>query len=406
MVKLSHLQIGGAFMTGGHVFQAIVAFAINLILVRYIPPSEFGRFALVFAEASLFYAVISIRTNTLIIRAAESVYDNDAMDVYFNAALQETLLATVLIFVWLWLTGAVGPWEVTIALTLAVRHWTVLNKAFYERGLPYKQLSFIETGASFSGHAVSLVVVLIGGGWVALVLREVMQTVVQLLALVKVGGLTIRRVRPLKRHEYKRLYLESRGVWLDGLLEGTFSRLTIMTAGYVGGDALAGLVFQAQRLATAPHLVLAPFVNRIVMNWFSRTEDPTARRQGRNRAVWVTILPLTVGAIAVMLFAEPLVPWLLGADWQDVSPLLIGMAGLIVFMSPFEVLRSYCIAIHHTRVVLFARVAQHIGFFVPVALAMAGVMSEGAGLAYGFSAAFAVAFIGIWWLMLYYERRE
>lgn len=405
MFKPSDLHIGGAFLTAGHVLQAIAAFAINLILVRYISPAEFGRFALVFAEASLFYAVISIRTNTLIIRAKEADYDGETRDIYFNAALQETVLATLVIFIWLWSTGRVGPWEITIVLTLAVRHWTVLNKAFYERGLPYKQLSVIETGAAFSGHLTSLGVVLAGGGWIALVLREVVQTLAMLLALAKAGGLTMRQIRPLKWREYRRLYLESRGIWLDGLLEGTFSRLTIMVAGYVGGDALAGLIFQAQRLATAPHLILAPFANRIIMNWFSRTEDPEARRTGRNLAVWATIVPLAGVAIAVVLFADPLVPWLLGADWAEVSVLLVGMAGLMVFMSPFEVMRSYCIAIHHARVVLFARVVQHVGFFVPIALAVAGVMAEGAGIAYGFSAAFAAAFFAIWWLMSWYERR-
>lgn len=404
MIRLSKLQVGGILLSGGNLLQAIAAFAVNLVLVRYISPSEFGWFALVFAEASLVYAVLSIRANVLVIRATEDLLDDDSRDMYFNAALQETIVATTLIFLWLWGTDSLGRWETVIVLTLAVRHWTVLNKAYFERKLPYTELSVVETSAAFSGQLAALAVVLLGGGWIALVLRELMQTLTTLLALIRVRGLTLRPVRLLRRAEYIRLYYESRGVWLDGMLEATFGRLAIMAAGYIGGDALAGLVFQAQRLASVPHQVLAPFVNRIIMNWFSRVEEDDLRRRGRFQALAVTFVPLCVAAVLTVLFADPVVPWLLGEDWVEAAPLMIGMAGLVVFLSPFEILRSYCVAIHRTRIVLVARVAQHLGFVIPVALAVVGLITSSAGLSYGFSAAYAAAFIAALLQLRHFER--
>lgn len=401
MFKLTKLQIGGVLLSVGNLLQAVVAFAINLVLVRFISPSEFGWFALVFAEASLFYAFLSIRTNVLVIRAAESQLNDDSRDMYFNAALQETVIATAFIFFWLGLTGEVGPWETTIVVTLAVRHWTVLNKAFFERQLPYTELSIVETGAAFSGQMAALAVVLMGGGWVALVLREAAQTIITLSALIRVGGVTIRPIRFLRIEDYRRLYYEARGVWLDGLLEATFGRLAILAAGYIGGDALAGLIFQAQRLASVPHQILAPFVNRIIMNWFARVEENEIRRRGRTRALFVTIIPLSLAAVLAVLFADPVVPWLLGDTWSGTAPLLVGMTGLIVFTSPFEILRSYCVAIHRTRIVLVARIAQHLGFFLPVAFAMAGTIASSSGITYGFSLAYAAAFL----VMLFQLRR-
>lgn len=404
MIRLSKLQIGGALLSGGNLLQAVAAFAVNLVLVRYISPSDFGWFALVFAEASLVYAVLSIRTNVLVIRATEAQLDDDSRDMYFNAALQETVIATALIFVWLWLTNSAGRWETIIVLTLAVRHWTVLNKAYFERELPYTQLSVVETSAAFAGQLAALAVVLLGGGWIALVLRELAQTVMTLLALIRVRGVTLRRLRLLGPNDYQRLYYESRGVWLDGMLEATFGRLAIMAAGYIGGDALAGLVFQAQRLASVPHQVLAPFVNRIIMNWFSRVEEDDVRRRGRFRAVLVTIVLLSLAAIMTLLFADPVVPWLLGEDWAGTAPLMMGMVGLIVFLSPFEILRSYCVAIHRTRIVLVARIVQHLGFIIPVALAALGVIASSTGLSFGFSVAYAAAFIAVMLQLRHFER--
>lgn len=406
MSRLTDLHIGAVYLTGGHVFQAASGFAINLILVRYISPAEFGWFALVFAEASLFFAVLSIRTNALVVRATEAALTEDAKDVYFNAALQETVVATVLIFLWLWMTTDVGVWETTIVLTLAIRHWTVLNKSFYERALPYKQLSAIETGSALVGQSAALITVLVGSGWIALVFRETVTTVVALLALATVKGLTFRQIRPLKIAEYRQLYLESRGIWLDGVLEGTFQRMTIMAAGYLGGESLAGLIFQAQRLASVPHQILTPFVNRIALNWFARIEDTTLRRRAKNKAVAATLFPLAFVAVLVVLFADSVVPWLLGEMWSGVATLMIGMAGFIVFNSPFEILRSYCFVIRHARKVLWARIAQHLGFFVPVGLAMAGVLSMPDGLSYGFSMAFAAAFASVLGLLMFQEKQD
>ena len=42
---------------------------MNLVLVRYLAPEEFGRFAIILACAALAYSVLSLRTETMVIRA-------------------------------------------------------------------------------------------------------------------------------------------------------------------------------------------------------------------------------------------------------------------------------------------------------------------------------------------------
>ena len=68
-------------------------------------------------------------------------------------------------------------------------------------------------------------------------------------------------------------------------MEGNFQRLTILLAGLFGGEATAGLFFQAQRLAMVPHQILAPFVNRVLVVWFGQIEDTEKRKLGRDKVL-------------------------------------------------------------------------------------------------------------------------
>ena len=125
------LMRGSVLLTSGNVVQAGLAFAVNLVLVRYISPEEFGRFAVVFAEVSLFYAFVSFKTNTLIIRASEQNYTDRFKDMMHTLALQETLAATLIALAWIYVTAGIGGWDIVIVVAIGVRHWTGLNRAYY-----------------------------------------------------------------------------------------------------------------------------------------------------------------------------------------------------------------------------------------------------------------------------------
>ena len=79
------------------VFQALLAFGVNLVLVRHISPGEFGRFALILAGASIVFSAISPRINILIIRMAEVDYDAKVKEIFFSAMALETLVAAFII---------------------------------------------------------------------------------------------------------------------------------------------------------------------------------------------------------------------------------------------------------------------------------------------------------------------
>lgn len=406
MTKIDYkrLKIDSTFLVSGQVFQALLAFGVNLVLVRHISPGEFGRFALILAGASVVYSIISSRINVLIIRMPETDYDDKAKDIFFSAMTLETLAGTFIIFVWLAVSGNTGYWEALLVGAVALRHWTELNKAFYERTMAYRQLAALETGASAGGHLLTLAMVLSGVGWTVLFVREAVISILNIFGLWRVGGLIMRPLRLLSVTEWKALYKDARGVWLDGVLEGNFQRLTIILAGFMGGEATAGLFFQAQRLAFVPHQVLSPIIYRVLANWFGRVEDANARREGRDRILLIVFVILLPAGILTVLFADPVVPWLFGENWSRVSDILVALFGMISFCTMFEALKAYCLSTRQSVKLFGGRIAQYVGLLVPAAAGFAGWISADIALAIGLSVAYFLAFLFIR-ILLYLDEK-
>ena len=404
-IKYETLKTASIFLVSGQLLQAMLAFGVNLVLVRYISPSEFGRFALILAGAYFAYAIISPRVNVLITRMPQANYTSEVKSIFFSAMTLETVLGTIIICFWLIISGNSGFWEFMLISAVALRHWTDLNKAFFERSMRYRKLAVVETSAMASGHFLALTLVLSGFGWIALFVRELLISIINVIGLWRIGGLTLYFPRLLTIKEWIVLYKDCRGVWVDGVMEGNFQRLTILLAGLFGGEATAGLFFQAQRLAMVPHQVLAPLVNRLLVVWFGQTEDTNARRAGRDKVLLFLFFPLLAAGILIFLFANPVVPWLFGERWASVTGILIAMIGMIIFFSLFETLKAYCLTTRKTVTLFGGRIIQYIGLLVPTILGFLGWLNGATSLAVGLSVGYFLAFLFLF-VMIYVEEKN
>ncbi|MFQ5617432.1 MAG: oligosaccharide flippase family protein [Rhodospirillales bacterium] len=396
MVDSRGLKAGATVMVSGQVIQALVAFAANLVLVRHIAPAEFGRFAVVYAGASLVLSIVSLRVGTLIIRTPATAFTVTVQERYFNVLAIETVLALVLGLAWVAYAWPTGSWSMLLVAVICGQHWIGHNKAFYERNMRYVKLGVVETSGIIAAHLVSVVLVLKGSGAAALYLRELMALVVTFCGLWAVGGVTLRRFRRLGVEEWRGVFREVRGVWLDSALESAYQRVLILAAGVLGGDRGAGFFFQAQRLALLPNQITAPVVARMVPTWFGQEDRAVVRTRVRNRLLRILAGPLALGAVAAVLFADPVVPWIFGSAWHPTAGLLAMLWGLILFSSLFEVLKGYCIVTFRTRILPLARAAQYLGLALPFAVLFLFPDRPGlTWLAIGVSVGFAVAFFAV-----------
>lgn len=387
------LVAGSAVMIGGQAVQVAVAFAANLILVQYLSPAEFGRFALVLASASLILSVVSIRINTLVFRASDDALDESTKQRYFTVIAIETVLAAAIGLVWTALAGISEGWATALVIAVCARHWLDQNKSFFERRMPYVRLGLFETGVSILMHVASVVMVLSGVGAATLYWREIIGVALSFVGLGLLGGVSLFRFRLPDTADWRRILGEIRGVWIDSALDGAYQRVVIQCAGLIGGDRAAGYFFQAQRLAFLPQQLLAPFAIRIVSNWFGRLEHPAPRIEARGKVLGVLALPLFGAALGAYFFADPIVPMIFGQAWAPAAGILAALSGFILFSCLFEVLRAYCAITRHLRILLLGRIAQYLATITVVAWAIAGGGLDAVKLAFGVSAGFAAAFL-------------
>jgi O-antigen/teichoic acid export membrane protein len=400
-VSRRDVKAGATTLLVGQVVQVIIAFAANLVLVRYIAPEGFGRFAITLATASLIVSLLSIRVNSLIIRVPDGELTRHLEERYFSYLTIETFVALIAGLVWVALAGNAGSLEFSLVVLVCVQHWIHQNKSFFERGMPYVRLGLIETGCSVFANLATVCAAFAGAGVVALYFREFVLTVTLFASLAVMGGFTWRRLRWLSRAEWSGIIREGRGIWLDGVLEGSYQRIAILLAGLVGGDRGAGFFFQAQRLAILPNQLLSPLVGRLAVNLFGRENRSEHRKQLRNRQLAMLVPILVLATVLTVLFAVPAVTWVFGATWIKSADLLVAFAGVIMFTSLFEILKSYCFIRQSMRTLFLGRVAQYLMLgALPILVGIGLVGDQTMALALSISLGWAAAFIVVGGVLL------
>lgn len=377
------------WLMGSNLLQLVIGFLSQLVLMRLLAPEDFGLFALVMASTGLVLMVIAPRLGMLVIRAREAEYTEE-FRLRLNAAIaMESVVSLVAMLACLMVLGQDSPWAYLLAVILAFGHWLGSVSMFFERNMPYRSIIGLESGSQLAGHAAAVGLALAGAGVASLYLRELIVVALRAALLARIGAIPRWRLRRLSWAEWRDLLVEVRYIWVDGIVDGGFQRLTVLVAGALGGAHGAGLFFQAQRLAIVPHQILSPVVVRLAGNVFSRIEAHGDRRATLWRVAALLALPLGLASLAVWAFASPLVPWLFGDKWSDAGHVLEAMAGMVVGYSLFELGRAYCLAQKMNVLLLLGRAAQY-GIF-GLGCLMAAENGGALGLGLVVSAAFLAA---------------
>lgn len=379
-------------LTSG-VARAAIAFGANLVLVRFIDPSGFGTFALRHAAISLVLTVLSLRVGVIVIRLQESEFSAADRGLYWSVTLHETVLAGILAAGWLLATGDLTQGTGILLVGILLQHISTNVIAFYERKQPYRRIATLESISQLTAHAIAIGLVLTGAGAFALYLRELALPLLTGSALVALGAVPRERPRLLRFAEWRSVARQARGLWLEGMLEGAFARVTVLLAGAVGGASGAGLLFQARRLAVVPQQLLSPVTSRLALNWFSRERGASARRRSALRLLGLLTPPLILATGLSIAFATPVVPVLFGERWNDAAGLLVAMSGIVLFYAPFAIVKNLLLAERRTRYVIAARFAQFAGLGLPLAGALFGRAIGIEQVAIGLSVAFLLAFL-------------
>ncbi|MEQ8193556.1 MAG: oligosaccharide flippase family protein, partial [Rhodospirillales bacterium] len=124
------------------------------------------------------------------------------------------------------------------------------------------------------------------------------------------------------------------------------------------------------RLAVVPNQFLAPFISRIMVNWYSRMGSNAERRRALVTVIGILAALLAIAAVFAVLLADPIVPFLFGPAWAGAADILTAMAGIVLFTSLFETLRGFCLSQRRSRTLLLGRAMLYVVFFGAVGLLM------------------------------------
>jgi PST family polysaccharide transporter len=379
-------------MLSSGAMRAAVAFASNLVLVRFIAPEQFGEFALALAAIGMCETVVSLRVGIQVLRMRDDELDDDLARVYWTVLLYEVAVAGLLSALWLWLVGSLSLWSAVLIVGMLTQHWFAHTLSFFERQQPYRRLATLEGASALAAHGLAVALVLLGAGPAALYLRELALGAVLVGALAAIGGLRLERPRWLGLEDWRGVVRDVRGIWLEGVLEGTFQRACVLLVGAVGSTGSVGFFYQAHRLAMVPQQLLTPLTGRMALNWLSRDDDRAARRRLLRRLLGTLALPLAPLAVLCLVFADPVVPLLFGESWRPAAELLEWLIGVVAFFSLFAVMRSYLMAARQMRVVLIARLLQWSTLLLPLVPWLWGERIGVDRVAIGVSLSYAMAF--------------
>jgi O-antigen/teichoic acid export membrane protein len=347
------------------VFENAVSFLANLALVRLLAPEAFGRYAYIIAIIGIVSAIVNFRTEDLVVRVPDGELTRSRLHEYWSLLILENIFIVAASLIVL---GTMGLWEVEAFIALAgtvLSSWAYTQVKIYERDFDYRPLSFL-LGTT---HLMTMSLVVLGAWWgigaIVLYLRNLLMTGSRLVGLGLIGGLAAVNLRRLSFRKCLERMGEVKPIWLDGVLQQLKSRVVVVLIGDFTDEKTLGFYHQARRLAGFPHGLLNQVTTRIFYNFFSRDVSDQQEKESLYTLLSVEAVILTSAVFGAYFLADPIIPWMFGADWRPVVPMFLALSGVIVGHTLFHSLRSFYTALDYLKpLILLARGLQYLSICV------------------------------------------
>lgn len=305
----------------------VISAAVFLLASRFLAPADFGVVALAATIVMLVSCAVPIAFGDALVQRAE-LQDAHLDTVFwaclgFGGALYVALcLLTPVIAAWAE-TPALHALLPVIGIRLVLESLTVVPTSLITRSVQFRYIALRTTLANLLGGAVCIGMVLMGSGYWALAISQVLSSVVSVLVLLPAA-----RWRPgfaVTRQAVRDLW--NFGIFSAGNRLLHEMRLDQLLIGFLGGPQMLGLFFFARRLfqmlSDMTVGVFTPVSNVLLA---SMQAEPEKRRKAfmiATYAATAVALPTFVGLFVTAKIAVPLV---FGAQWVDAVTAVQGFA--------------------------------------------------------------------------------
>ena len=329
-------------MISSGIFQAFVAFASNLIMVRYLSPSDFGIFAIILANASILASFFNLRINDLILRSSEAELDKN-IGTYLNYVLFQIVLLFIGGIILTYISGYLTTKAWLIIIAISISPYIQLKLVLFEKKMRYERIAILESSSLFLSHLLAAIGVIAGFGAIVLYLRVLIQPIFLFIGL-STHQVSIKNSKlGFRFNDLKSIWGKSKWIYTDNILEQGLERLTIIFANIIAGTSAVGFFFQAKRLSVTPHQLLQPFTTRVLLNHFSKIEGCNKKKL-LNKVLKFEVLILTIAVIIIYFFGRQIIIILFGEEWSEVYPIIVNLLGVVALLTIFNSFKAYFIA--------------------------------------------------------------
>ncbi len=337
--ELRRVLANMGWLGAGRVLQALVAFAVGAWVARHLGPDHYGLFAFVLAWVTLFFSVVRIGANTVLVRDFVTQPANAGTAFASVLVLRivialPVMVAAILAALWSESSRVVIMLIAVLAVAQCIKA-TDVAEFWFQSQVKSKYTVWANAIAICITASLRVVLILLGAGveafvW-AMAVEWVLQTALMYLALVRFGRLPLSRLRPSVA--YARQYLKD--AWplvISGMASTIYLRIDQVML-----ERLGDLV-EVGQYAVASSLVQTGFFapNMICASLFPALLRARQRDAGdyQRRLVGLFALLVWLGlaaAVCATIAADFVVPLVFGAQFASAAPMFAVAAWSWVF---------------------------------------------------------------------------
>jgi len=368
----------------------------TLVMTRFLHPEQIGEVGAA--------TVLAMSANWITIwgfgqYAVVKGRGDDALEVTWHATVAYAMLGAISLGLMAIFGGRLTPYldapEAAVfvpgmALAMFIRRLAAMPERVLTRQMNFRASGLVLAVGEMAYTVVAIALAALGMGGMAIVIANIVQSIVVLVILVRAAGMAAWATpQRLKWSRIKDMLAFGVPLGIQNISAQAARYWDRLAITYFFGTGATGAYGLAYSLADVPAIQVGEQIALVLLP--SMAELPPERRpralERSTALLSLIIFPLAVG---LGLVADPLIELILPKnDWQDVAPLLAVLACLSVFRPVTWVLSAYMEAEATTGRLMFLEIAKlgillgGIAVLAPFGLVVA---AAAVGVAFGFTA--------------------
>jgi O-antigen/teichoic acid export membrane protein len=326
---------GIAWSSGGSVVFQIIRIVTQIVLARFILPSEFGLFAVIFSLLNVANYFIENGFSLHYIRK-KTLDENDDASLWIINVVFSMVLMLGLIVIAPFLNSIFKERDMIIyffvaSISIIFNGIGSLHRARLTRALMFKELVSYSLISTIIAGVIAIIMAYLGLRVWTLVLYHLMyQGLIMILLMVNGKNIpTLRFSMKFMKESYSFSWKLMASGLLHTLYESTFN---VLIAGIYSVTNL-GYYSNALRIRDGVAQTTSEAIQKVTYPYLSQIQDQAEAYRESNRKIlkysMMVIAPLIMGLVTV---ADPLVKFLFNENWYDMIPILqlLSINGLFI----------------------------------------------------------------------------